>query len=414
MSVSLGVSREAEGLSTVSGFVTAPSQAGSEAKQPTASSRSERRRDIQGLRALAVILVIGDHAGLPGFSGGFVGVDVFFVISGYVITQLLLRETPKGVRRGLVDFYSRRIRRIVPAATVTLVLTMAAAELLLGPRMNPLLPGDVRWASLFAANFRLISTGSNYFVAGMHPSLVMHFWSLAVEEQFYIVWPVVVFSIARLVEPRFRHRALAVALTAGMAASVWWSIHLSARDPVASYYSPFTRFWELGLGCLLATAAGRQPVGSERIRRLAAGLGVTLLVVALATLNSASIYPGWRAWLPCGATAALIWAGAGSGRPAVSRLLSTRPLGYMGDISYSLYLAHYPLLELAKEAPSWLSSVDWRLLAVGGTVLLAACSYRFLENPIRRWRNLDADRVAVGLLLAVCVAASWTASIVVG
>ena len=129
-------------LSTVPELPRTPAQGDSEAEQPAPPSPTERRRDIQGLRALAVVLVIADHAGAPGFSGGFVGVDVFFVISGYVITQLLLREAPKGARRGLADFYSRRIRRIVPAATATLVVTMVGAELLLGARMNPLLPGD--------------------------------------------------------------------------------------------------------------------------------------------------------------------------------------------------------------------------------------------------------------------------------
>ena len=404
---------EAEHLSTVPELPRTPERADSEAAHPAASCQNERRRDIQGLRALAVVLVIADHAGAPGFSGGFVGVDVFFVISGYVITQLLLREAPKGARRGMADFYSRRIRRIVPAATATLVVTMVAAELLLGARMNPLLPGDIRWASLFVANFRLINTGSNYFVPGMHPSLVTHFWSLAVEEQFYVVWPVVVFSIARLVDPRYLHRALAVTLTAGVAVSAWWSIHLSAAAPVAAYYSPFTRFWELGLGCLLATVASSRPIRFVWLERLVAGLGVTLLVVAVTTLNSASVYPGWRAWLPCAATAALIWAGVGGGRTAASWLLSTRLLGYVGDISFSLYLLHFPLLELAKEAPAWLSSVDWRLLAIGGTVVCAICSYHRLENPIRRSRKLEGDRVAVVLLLAVCVAASWTAAIVV-
>ncbi|HEY1830595.1 MAG TPA: acyltransferase [Acidimicrobiales bacterium] len=391
-----------------------PAQAGSEAELPAAHSQNERRPDIQGLRAVAVVLVIADHAGVPGFGGGFIGVDVFFVISGYVITQLLLREAANGARRGLVDFYSRRIRRIVPAATATLVFTMLVAELLLGPRMNPLLAGDVRWASLFAANFRLISTGSNYFVPGIHPSLVTHFWSLAVEEQFYIVWPVVVFSIARFVDPRYLHRALAVTLTAGVAVSAWWSIHLSAINPVAAYYSPFTRFWELGLGCLLAVVASNRPIRSVWVERLAAGLGVALLVVALTTLNSASVYPGWRAWLPCLATAALLWAGVGRGRTVASWLLSTRPLGYLGDLSYSLYLFHFPLLGLAKEAPSWLSSVDWRVLAIGGTVVCAICSFHRLEDPIRRSRKLAGDPVAVALLLAVCVAASWTASVVLG
>jgi peptidoglycan/LPS O-acetylase OafA/YrhL len=405
---------EAEHLSTAPELLRRPTRADARTEHSAVSSQNERRPDIQGLRAVAVVLVIADHAGAPGFSGGFVGVDVFFVISGYVITQLLLREASNGAPRGLADFYSRRIRRIVPAATATLVVTMVAAGLLLGARMNPMLPGDVRWASLFAANFRLIDTGSNYFVPGMHPSLVTHFWSLAVEEQFYIVWPVVVFSIARLVDPRHVRRTLAATLIVGIAVSGWWSIHLSAGNPVAAYYSPFTRFWELGLGCLLATVASSRPIRFVWLERLAAGLGVALLVVALTTFNSASVYPGWRAWLPCAATAALLWAGVGGGRTVASRLLSTRPLGYVGDISYSLYLLHFPLLELAKEAPSWLSSVDWRLLAISGTVVGAICSYHLLENPIRRSRNLAADRVAVALLLALCVAASWTATIVVG
>jgi peptidoglycan/LPS O-acetylase OafA/YrhL len=288
------------------------------------------------------------------------------------------------------------------------------AKLLLGARMNPLLPGDIRWASLFAANFRLISTGSNYFVPGMHPSLVTHFWSLAVEEQFYFVWPIVVFSMARLVHPRHLHRALAATLIVGVAVSAWWSIHLSSINPVAAYYSPFTRFWELGVGCLLATLASTRPIRLVWVERLAVGLGVVLLVVALVTFNSASVYPGWRAWLPCVATAALLWAGVGGGRTFASGLLSTLPLGYLGDLSYSLYLFHFPLLELAKEAPSWLSSVDWRLLAIGGTVLCASFSYHRLENPIRRSRKLAADPVAVALLLAVCVAASWTVTVVLG
>jgi peptidoglycan/LPS O-acetylase OafA/YrhL len=405
---------EAEHLFTAPELLRRPIRADARAGHSAASSQNERRPDIQGLRAVAVVLVIADHGGAPGFSGGFVGVDVFFVISGYVITQLLLRETPKGARRGLAVFYSRRIRRIVPAATATLVVTMLAADLLLGARMNPLLPGDVRWASLFVANFRLIATGSNYFVPGMHPSLVTHFWSLAVEEQFYIFWPVVVFSIARLVDPRHVRRTLTAMLIVGIAVSGWWSIHLSAGDPVTAYYSPFTRFWELGLGCLVATAARGRPIRFVQLERLAAGLGVALLVVALTTFNSASVYPGWRASLPCAATAALLWAGVGGDRTIASQLLSTRPLGYVGDISYSLYLLHFPLLELAKEAPSWLSSVDWRLLAISGTVVGAICSYHVLENPFRRSRKLAADPVAVALLLALCVAASWTATIVVG
>src|SRR5579875_2799998 len=224
-------------------------------RRPTAgrppAERPSFRPDIQGLRAVAVLLVIADHAGIPGFGGGYVGVDVLFVISGYVITRLLLRETDKGLRRGLADFYARRVRRIVPAATATLVGTVLAAGLLLGPRMNPDLPGDVRWASLFAANLRLMRTGSNYFVPGIQPSLVTQFWSLAVEEQFYLVYPLLVF-VAAAVAGRHRRRVLASALLVAVAASGWWSVHLSLTRPALAYYSPFTRFWELGVGCLLA------------------------------------------------------------------------------------------------------------------------------------------------------------------
>ena len=161
------------------------------------ASEQEFRPDIQGLRALAVLLVIADHAGIPGFPGGYIGVDLFFVVSGFVITQLVLREARKGIGIGLRDFYARRVRRIVPAATATLVATVLISWATLGTRFNPQLPADVRWASLFAGNLRLIETGSNYFVPGIFPSLITQFWSLGVEEQFYLCFPLVVFLIAR-------------------------------------------------------------------------------------------------------------------------------------------------------------------------------------------------------------------------
>jgi peptidoglycan/LPS O-acetylase OafA/YrhL len=362
---------------------------------------------------LAVILVIGNHAHAPGFGAGFIGVDVFFVISGYVITQLLLRETAKGVRLGLADFYSRRIRRIVPAAAATLVATLIVAELALGVHLNPNLPGDVRWASLFAANFRLIATGSNYFVPGISPSLITQFWSLAVEEQFYLAFPLVVFLIARFVARERRVRVLSITLGIGIALSAWWSILISASQPTRAYYSPFTRFWELGLGCLLATLTTRRPIRTVRSERLAIGLGVGLLGIALVKLNSTSVYPGSLAWLPCASTALFIWAGVRGVRTPITRLLSTRPLGYIGDLSYSLYLGHYLWLKLPEQLPSPLTGWPWRLVEIGGTVITAIISYHLLENPIRRSRRLAADRVATGLVLCVGVAAAWTAAIIV-
>ena len=380
---------------------------------PSAVAPQEFRRDIQGLRALAVILVIGNHAGIPGFAGGYVGVDVFFVISGYVITQLLLREAPKGLRRGLADFYARRIRRIVPAATATLVATLVVALVALGPSVNSELPADVRWASLFAANWRLIATGSNYFVPGIYPSLITQFWSLAVEEQFYLFFPLLVFLIAGLVAPKHRLRVLAIVLVVAVGLSALWSLHISPNDPTPAYYSPLTRFWELGLGCLLATVTSRVRPVSVWSDRVAVLVGLALLALALVNLNATSTYPGWLAWLPTGATALFIWAGAAGPRTWLTKLLSTRPLVYLGAISYSLYLTHYVWVTLPKQLPSPLLGWGWTLLELAGTLITAMISYHLLEDPIRRSRRLAGDGVAIVLVLLVCVAASWTASIVV-
>ena len=221
---------------------------------PTA--RQTFRPDIQGLRAIAVILVILAHARVPGFEGGYIGVDVFFVISGFVITSLLRRQPPRRVRHNLAYFYARRIRRIVPAATLTLVATTFAAYFLLGTNFVPQLLGDVRWASLFSANFRLIRTGSNYFIPGVAPSLVTHYWSLAVEEQFYLFFPLVVFSIAMFTPLKNRTTPLGLFLIAAIAASAWYSWHLTPISPTVAYYSPFTRFWEIALGALVALDPG--------------------------------------------------------------------------------------------------------------------------------------------------------------
>ena len=380
---------------------------------PRVAPRQEFRRDIQGLRALAVLLVVGNHADIPGFAGGYIGVDVFFVISGYVITQLLMRESEKSLRAALTDFYSRRIRRIVPAATVTLVLTLLVAWLVLGPRLNPYLPGDIRWASLFAANFRLIATGSNYFVPGIFPSLITQFWSLAVEEQFYLAFPLIVLLIAHFVPPQGRLRVLTITLAVAVAASALWSIHISAADPTPAYYSPFTRFWELGLGGFLAAITTRKPMRSVWSERIAVVLGIALLAIALVDLSATSTYPGWLAWLPCGATALFIWAGAGGMRTTVTKVLSTRPLVYIGAISYSLYLTHYVWLTLPKQLAVPLTGWPWTPIEIAGAILTAMLSYHLLENPIRHSRKLATDGVATVLVLLVCVAASWTTAIIV-
>ncbi len=202
---------------------------------------------------MAVMLVIMAHAGVPRFGGGFIGVDVFFVISGFVITGLLLRQPKHDIVSNLRYFYARRVRRIVPAATLTLVVTVFGAYLLLGANFESTLLVDVRWAALFGANFRLINTGSNYFVPGVAPSLITHFWTLAVEEQFYFCYPLVIFSFVALAPRKYRAVWLATFLVIAITFSSWWSYHLTQINAVAAYYSPFTRFW--GGAQLIAASA---------------------------------------------------------------------------------------------------------------------------------------------------------------
>jgi peptidoglycan/LPS O-acetylase OafA/YrhL len=378
------------------------------------TARQAFRPDIQGLRAIAVILVILAHASVPGFEGGYIGVDVFFVISGFVITSLLRRQPSRPVRHNLAYFYARRIRRIVPAATLTLVTTTFAAYFLLGTNFVPQLLGDVRWASLFSANFRLIRTGSNYFIPGIAPSLVTHYWSLAVEEQFYLFFPLVVFSIAMFTPLKNRTAPLACFLVAAIAASAWYSWHLTPISPTVAYYSPFTRFWEIALGALVAlipTAWARRTPHLNTLLGLAAFIGLGL---ALWRLNTMSVYPGLLAWWPCATTAVLLWTGQASVKGGVATWLSFRPLRYIGDISYSLYLWHYVWLMLPLQMVHPPTSPWAREIEIAGAFACAVISYHLLENPIRHSKRLDRDGLAVALLLLICIGLSWDATLWVG
>ncbi len=384
------------------------------ATDASVEGRGSFRPDIQGLRAVAVVLVILVHASVPGLEGGYVGVDIFFVISGFVITGLLLRQPPRSVRENLGHFYARRIRRIVPAATLTLVATVVAAYLLLGVNFESQLLGDVRWASMFAANFRLINTGSNYFVPGIAPSLVTHYWSLAVEEQFYLFYPLVVFSLTWITPRRYRELTLAIFLIVAIAVSAWWSFHLTPINPVTAYYSPFTRFWELALGGLVAVLPAAWARRSPRLNSAVAILAVAVLGTAVWRLNANSVFPGVLAWWPCAASAVLLWTGQASVKGAPASWLSWRPVRYVGDISYSLYLWHYPWLMLPLQRVQPISSPMARVVEVAGTAACAVVSYHFVENPIRHSRRLSRDGWVTALLLLICIALSWNVTLLIG
>ena len=352
------------------------------------------RRELQGLRAVAVLLVVLDHAGLPFLQGGYVGVDVFFVLSGYLITGLLLRQARRDGRIRLSDFYVRRARRILPAAVLTLVVTDLVAHQLLNLVRAREAVSDSVWAAFFMANVHFAREGSDYFSQLQPPSPVQHYWTLAVEEQFYLVWPVVLAAV--LAVPFLRRRLLWIVLAAG-GASLAWSIHSTATDATYAYYSTATRAWELALGAALAIAA-------PRLRGAAAWLGLACICTAAVAFSSSTSFPGYAALLPTVGAALVIAAGRGS----ASRLLSLAPFRYVGDRSYAFYLWHWPVLVIAAEYVGHELSTVVRLGLLVGAFGLSILSYALYENPIRqmRWRPQTGALLwpaSAAVILAVAV-----------
>jgi len=333
------------------------------------------RRELQGLRAVAVLLVVLDHGGVPFLQGGYVGVDVFFVLSGYLITGLLLRQAGRDGRIRLSDFYVRRARRILPAAVLTLVVTDLAAHQLLNLVRAREAVGDSVWAAFFMANVHFARAGSDYFAQGQPPSPVQHYWTLAVEEQFYLVWPIVLAGV--LAVPFLRRRLLWIVLAAA-AGSLAWSIHSTATDATYAYFSTVTRAWELALGAALAIAA-------PRLRGAAAWLGLACICIAAVAFSSSTPFPGYAALLPTIGAALVIAAAPGSG----SRLLSLAPFRYVGDRSYAFYLWHWPVLVIAAEYVGHDLSTAVRLGLLAGAFGLSILSYAFFENPIRQMRPIS-------------------------
>src|SRR5579863_1329890 len=336
-------------------------------KKQGQSVATERRRDLQGVRALAVLLVALNHANVPFLPGGYIGVDVFFVLSGYFITGLLLREGfggdhgreggQAGGHISIHKFYARRARRILPAATLTLAVTAIAVYIVydllkadfLGTKPALL---DALSASLFYANVHFAAGATNYFAnaAQTLPSPVLHFWSLSVEEQFYFVWPsllaimLFICSRRRSFDRRRAVRLIGVVIVVVCAASLYWSIRDTATSPQSAYFSTFARVWELGLGALLALAAPAAARLPLLLRTPLGWLGLGMVVFAAIDYTSRTSFPGDAALLPVIGCGLLVVAGLHATRFGVDRVLGVRPLSYIGDRSYTFYLWHYPAM----------------------------------------------------------------------
>jgi peptidoglycan/LPS O-acetylase OafA/YrhL len=354
------------------------------------------RGDVEGLRAVAVLLVVLDHLDVPGFHGGFLGVDVFFVISGYLITSLLAAEYAKKAEersgRGsisILGFYARRARRILPAALTVIVAVVVAGNILLNELRVAQIRHDAVWAVFFGSNVNFIRQATDYFAQGfVGSSPFEHYWSLAVEEQFYLVWPALFLIVTHLTffggALRWRARVASAICTIG-AGSLAWSIVATERGSAGAYFSTFTRAWELALGALIGittTSATRLP---KLATRLASAVGVALFVAACVVIGSDTPFPGAAALLPTAATALLIVGGMTERLPLPNRALCLAPLRFLGRISYSVYLWHWPLIVFAAALyPTISKTPQMRLLTLLITLAVATLSFYLVERPGKR------------------------------
>ena len=369
------------------------------------------RPDIEGLRALAVGLVIAFHAELPFLRGGFVGVDVFFVLSGYLITSLLMQEISSSGTVNFARFYARRARRLLPAA-ITMVLVVCSAEAII---MNPVAQFKTLKAALatvlYSSNLYFAHLQVQYFFqhsATTNP--LLHTWSLAVEEQFYLIWPVLLLLLARTIKSV---RGRSIALTAISLASFVLCVWLTARNSTLAFFETPARVWEFGAGGLLVFMPERWLGGRRRLWSWLGGIGIIALTTS-AELIHARMFPGYIAAIPVVGTLLLLLAGVGAPESPAPRLLRTRPAQVIGRLSYSLYLWHWPVLVIGRQLiPK--TSVPIRLgwIAVAGIVAAITCS--MIESPIRLQPFLIArSGLTLGLAVlgaVVCVGAlgAWRA-----
>ncbi len=377
------------------------------------------RPDIQGLRALAVFAVVLDHANLLRVHGGFSGVDVFFVISGFLITSLLLDDLTRFHRIRFTVFYARRAARILPAATIVIIATAVASIFLLGVLQSRNVFSDSVWAAFFVANIHFANIGTNYFLAGSATSPLQHFWSLAVEEQFYLVWPGLIAIVAFVMRARHRRDQVprfAIGSTLGVlfAGSLYFSIAQTASNPTSAYFSTLDRTWELALGALLAVALPLITRMPTLLKVTLAWSGLAAIFLAAFLYTAATPFPGYAALLPAGGSAAVIAGGAGLSYGGAHHLLSAKPLRFTGDISYSLYLWHWPILVLGADYLGPSDTAPVRVALVALAFVLAALSYFALENPLRRaklllrraWHGLALWPIALASIIVVALLAT--------
>jgi peptidoglycan/LPS O-acetylase OafA/YrhL len=387
-----------------------------EPERVRARPRAALRPEIQALRAAAVALVLVYHLWPRALPGGFVGVDVFFAISGFLITSLLLREAERTGRISLRAFWARRARRILPAALVTLLACALSTIAVVPLTQWQQFFAEMRASTAYVQNWQLAGDAVDYLGSSNAPSPVQHYWSLSIEEQFYLLWPVLIAVALALTAGRptpTRRRTIAVVLATATGLSLLYSVAHTAADPTAAYFVTPTRTWELGAGALLALAGPlhRSPAVA---RAILSWVGLAAIAVAALTFSHATPFPGHAALLPVLGALAVIRAGAPGGRIAPTRVMTLRPVQFLGDVSYSVYLWHWPLIVFAPFVVA-ADGAATKIAIVVLTILAAALTKRLVEDPARttsllttrdaRW-TFAAACAATLAIIAVTVAAS--------
>ena len=340
------------------------------------------------MRAVAVSLVVAYHAGIPGISGGFIGVDVFFVISGFLITRLLLDDAARHGTIDLADFYARRVRRILPALVVVVVFAMVMMPLVSFTTAQIELASSSALAAIFFySNFFFWNQAESYFAPQLELLPLLHTWSLAIEEQFYMVWPLALLAVVAAAR-RFKWDVVSIAtrfFVVVFLSSLAFSIWSTGRQPIAAFYLMPSRAWELATGALLVVNASRFHAMSEPLRTGLRVVGLIGIVAAGVLFSAETVFPGVAAILPVFSTALVIASvehpGGGQGT-----LVASRPMVFVGLLSYSWYLWHWTLLALRRLYVLGERSLAGDVLACAIAIVLAYLTYRFVETPVRTMR----------------------------
>jgi peptidoglycan/LPS O-acetylase OafA/YrhL len=384
--------------------------------EPARSNRHlniQFRPDIEGLRAVAVCLIVLYHAGLPFLQGGFIGVDIFFVLSGYLITGLLVKELSSSGGIDLSRFYARRVRRLLPASSLVVVVVCLIQIIIASPIAQIEVLKTALTATLLSSNIYFAHMQLHYFSQASAGGPLLHTWALAVAEQFYIVWPIFLVLLTRMVKSvSIRILVIAAMTVISFVSCVW----LTSLNQVLAFFQSLPRAWEFSAGGLLAFVPLHWLTARESLCKWLGTMGLIAMVLSAVLMTGSARFPGYIAAFPVLATLAALQAGAGAPSSLAARFLSSRPLQYLGGISYSLYLWHWPVLMIALEI-SANNSAAVRAACVVLSVLLAAVTHATIENPIRFNSFLVSRSLLslgiVGLSMMVCVGgfAVWWAAL---